>query len=816
MTETVILLVIFLAAVKVFGYFTNKGNDNMTADMGAATYPQISFEYAGHTVNALNGYSQEMDIPSMRDTITPVSGGKLEINIRHYNQTVVSALCSVYSLDGQENLKEINVDNPRKTMTLSFDDTSVLEEEKVLQIVLNLEGGKSVYYYTRIVDASDKNAGDCLDYIQNYHENAMAKAENTGVGAALEPNSEGDNTTLQHVTIHSDYDHVTWGGLEPQVEGSETWLIKELNDTSCSVQLLYQVRTKGEENEEDVSKVREFFRVRYDTAAGKGVLLDYDRTMNQIFDPAKTILSEKGLLLGIADADVSYMVNKDGTKVAFVQADELWHYNRDTDEISKVFSFASTENTDERNLTAQHKIGLLEMDKSGNASFAVYGYMNRGDHEGEVGIAVYSYNAGQNSVEEKAFIATDKSYGYTLHELGKMVYYSANKNMLYVISDGTLYEIDVEKSRVKELKSGLAEGQYVVSENRKMVACQTGDSRESMTEVQVLNLSSGNERTVTCADDEVIRPLGFMGTDFVYGLAKKSDIGETVSGRTVIPMYKIEIESSKGKVVKTYEQKDTYTLSAAFEENMITLERVKKTGDTYKSVAEDHITNNEEKTESNIYTETYSTTLKQTQVRITYSDGIEDKEPKVLKPKQILHERPKVFSFGNGGSSKGDEESKSEEKYVVYGCGEMQGVYGNAGDAVRQADACSGVVVTSGQEYVWERGNRYLQYSITEKDDVLESLTSELKSGTSPVEAVQQINDGSYLDLTGCTTEELMYIINTDRPVVAMRSEKKAIVLVGYTETTMTYIDVDSGDTKTVDVEEIEQMTEKSGNTYIA
>ena len=49
-----------------------------------------------------------------------------------------------------------------------------------------------------------------------------------------------------------------------------------------------------------------------------------------------------------------------------------------------------------------------------------------------------------------------------------------------------------------------------------------------------------------------------------------------------------------------------------------------------------------------------------------------------------------------------------------------------------------------------------------------------------------------------------------------MRSEKKAIVLVGYTETTMTYIDVDSGDTKTVDVEEIEQMTEKSGNTYIA
>ena len=105
--------------------------------------------------------------------------------------------------------------------------------------------------------------------------------------------------------------------------------------------------------------------------------------MEQIFDVTKQILNEKGLLLGIAKPDTPYMDNEEGTRVAFVQADELWNYNKEDDELSLIFSFNSGEGKDERNLTAQHEIKLLDMDKKGNLSFAVYGYMNRGEHEGD-------------------------------------------------------------------------------------------------------------------------------------------------------------------------------------------------------------------------------------------------------------------------------------------------------------------------------------------------------------------------------------------------------------------------------------------------
>ena len=55
LTDAGILLLVFIAAVIGFSLYTNKGNANLTADMGAATFPQISFSYNGYTLNTLNG-----------------------------------------------------------------------------------------------------------------------------------------------------------------------------------------------------------------------------------------------------------------------------------------------------------------------------------------------------------------------------------------------------------------------------------------------------------------------------------------------------------------------------------------------------------------------------------------------------------------------------------------------------------------------------------------------------------------------------------------------------------------------------------------
>lgn len=803
--EAGVLIIVFIIAVLGFSYYTNKGNDNMTADMGAATYPQVSFSYQGYALNMLSGYAKAMDIPAMRDTITPVTNQRLEINVQAYGNKISSASYTIYTLDGEEKLKEEKVKNPGENITADLSDEGLMDEERVLEISLYTED-KTIYFYTRIVNASDASVMECLDYIRNFHESALGKVEGAGVGAAIEPSEEGDNTSFLHVTIHSDYDHVSWGSLEPEVEKGERWNIKEINSNSISVQLEYRVRCKGEENETDVYAVKEFFRVRHIADAQKTYLLNYDRTMEQIFDATKQVLNEKGVLLGIAPKNISYMVNDDGSVVSFVVANELWNYNKDTDEVSQVFSFADAENSDVRNLVTKHEIKLLEMDETGNTIFAVCGYMNRGSHEGEVGIAVYYYDMEKNSVEEKVFISSDKSYENVINEMSRLVYYSASRNMLYIMVEGTLYEFDVEMEENTALVEALNEDQYVVSEDGHLVAYQENGDLNTATKVVVKNLESGKERTAECESDECIRPLGFVKNDFVYGVAKTADTGKTVSGEITVPMYKVEIQNSKSEIVKTYQADGTYVLDAYLKDNMVTLNRAVKDGNTYTSTSQDYITNNTEKEKSNIYLESYATDLKETQVRLTFEDGISDKEPKVLRPKQIVMEDPVVVEF---------EDVTHADKYYVYGYGQLQACCEKAGEAIRLADSYSGVVVDATQNYIWERGNRDLQYTITDKDDVIQRIADRLKQKEAPVDIMKSLNDDRYLDLTGCATEELLYIINQGSPVIGMLNAENSVILIGYTDAVVIYVDPETGERSSVTYEEMDQMTQGSGNTYI-
>ena len=85
-----ILVAVFIVAVIVFSYFTNKGNDNMTADMGTATFPQVTFSYEGYSLNTLSGYSEKREITSVRDSITPVSGERLDVEIETYDNKINS------------------------------------------------------------------------------------------------------------------------------------------------------------------------------------------------------------------------------------------------------------------------------------------------------------------------------------------------------------------------------------------------------------------------------------------------------------------------------------------------------------------------------------------------------------------------------------------------------------------------------------------------------------------------------------------------------------------------------------------------------
>lgn len=48
--------------------------------------------------------------------------------------------------------------------------------------------------------------------------------------------------------------------------------------------------------------------------------------------------------------------------------------------------------------------------------------MNRGDHEGEVGTAVYHYDGLVHTIEEEIFIPSDVSYEILKAQMGQLMY----------------------------------------------------------------------------------------------------------------------------------------------------------------------------------------------------------------------------------------------------------------------------------------------------------------------------------------------------------------------------------------------------------
>lgn len=821
-----ILTFVFLIAVIVFSFLTNQGNADMTADMGGATLPRIQIVSGEYEINPLVGYVSEMNVGKMRSTITPVDfQSGITLRIEEGVLPIKALTYEVCSSDGKEILYKEKRKEIGEEPSLTFPGLELADREAILKLTLHTEK-QDIYYYTRICTKEGTDSDACLAFAERFHNMTFGKENTESIAAYLENGTEDDETeNLQKVTIHSDAEHLTWGELRPQIKGEVSRSIKEISGNYMTIVYDYEVECAGEQDETEVYQIREYLKVRY--AEGTEYLLDYERTMEQELDASGNVLDNNGILLGIAKEELPYMANEAGTIVSFVQAGELWNYNQSQDALSLVFSFADSEGYDIRNLCKEHEIQIVSVNEQGDTTFKVIGYMNRGEHEGEVGTAIYFFDIEKNFVEEKAFIPDNISSEILLKEQEQLVYYNEQQEVLYAMKEGTLYKVDLEKGKKEALVENLEKDRYVSSKDGRLLAYQTVSSLENAEEVKVLDFVTGKERTVTCSSGEFIRPLGFISEDFVYGIGRKEDAGAFVTGEHVCPMYKLEIRDTDNEVVKTYQADQVYVTGVTVEEKMLILDRVVKNESVYTAVAKDYITSNEEVEKSNISVETYTSDEKERQVRIKYESGISDKKPKLLKPKQVLFENPVLIPF---------EEEGEAEVFYTYGKGKLLGIYASAADAIRQANENQGLVVSESQKYVWERGNRSLVYDIAgvdlspyqEGNTLAAALNrlfayegktvdaaGEMAAGKKPIEILQEQFLGNVLDLHGCSPEELCYILGKGTPIIAMTDLNNAVLLIGYNDSMITYVKPDTGEKVSVPYEELEALTVASGNTYL-
>lgn len=840
-----VTFLVFVVALLVANKVLNKGNTDMTQDLYPASLPIIYMNVNDEYINPHHGYTVEMEGNYLRESITPLMANRsIAFKADLYDAVIAKVSYEVRPLDMSRLIEDTEVtdftyENNEIYANITLKDLIDDEVEYMLIIKLTTSSGEVIRYYVRVINKSELSIGDKISFVRDFSAKTFNKDTAEEIRQYMESNAEGDNSSYGYVNIHSSFNQLTWGNLAPMLKTSKDVELLEIDSSTASILLSYQVEIQSE-----IHNVSEFFRV--EKGKDRIYLMEYERIMDQVFDEDKNVVVNGKILHGIVHENIERIENDNGTIIAFVQQDALYSYDTTTNTMARLFSFRDKENDDSRTRFGKHGIKPLEIDGVGNVRFIVYGYMNRGNHEGEVGVALYFYDKSMNTIEEELFIPYRKSFEILEKDIKRLAYLSP-RGQLFLLMDGSVINIAVNTRQVRIMQDSISETSFYSSDDQKMIAWQIGD--KNYNEIQIFELDTLKSSVIVASSGEMVMPLGFMDSDLVYGCARISDVTTDDTGRTLIPMYSVRIQDESGVLLKEYKHDGIYILDTKKQENMLVLRRAVRDEETgvLTSVDDDQIMNN--KVETTFKNKMGSVVTDDTET--TYQT-ILYKQPdggslKVTNPKQIVFEGERNIEL---------EDNDTLTKFYVYAKGDLVEIYTDSADCVNAAQENHGIVVDKRMAYVWESENRQSKVTLNNLDleeasndssqedssndedgemqetaisnksyakcldimlksrGIYKNTEAELSKNT-VIGVLRDNIDGHALELSGCNLSAVLYYVSKGYPVMAMTGRGNAVLIVGYDAKNTILYDPAQMKTYKMGMNDSTLWFEQNGNRFI-
>ena len=829
--KLITILIAFFLGIVTTSYLYNKGNMDMTAHMAEATLPVMYFEYEGNLINQTFGYTSQIDASCLRDAVMPLNDKRLvSIALEKYNAKIEGVSYEVRSSDMEHLIQNGEVENMEESGqylkgTIKIKDLLETAEEYILVFRVQLENYEDVKYFARITDSSDLLIEACTEFALDFHNATLDSNNIYPITQYLETDTARKETSLAKVDIHSKYKTVIWDGIKVERLDDPSITYLELEDDVVSLNLDYYVNFQNENGENEKYKVQDYFRVRQTNI--RMYLLDYERTTERVFSSANQVFEDKSLNLGLQWEEIPHMSNEEGSVVNFVVSDELWSFDIAQNKLSKVFSFKN--GNDMRGLHDEFDIQLINIEDSGSMDFIVTGYMNRGRHEGQTGVAVMRYDGLTNTTEELLFIESSASAEVISHTVGELLYISYDDKM-YISYGKNIFAIDLNVKSVETLTEGLTADKYIISRDGDMIAWQHGTDRFSSTEITTMDMKTGIRQHYKAKDGEYILPLAFSSDDLLYGICAEEDVAEDFAGNTLFPIYQVRIMNNKGELVRDFDyySKNKYVISATVENNRINLECVSKNADgTYSQALVEAITSAEEEVVDAVTLSEVKHAVKKTEYVFGFKGKVEGRRKEII-PKQVLFEGDRTLSL----------EGEENVAFYSYGKGNVTGIHSELRKAILTAFDDMGVVTDQNGQVVWERGNRKTRSVLTlangiepldavgsleaairillEQEGVYADVNTALENGRSPYQILKQNSKKQPENFTGCNLNSVLYYVSEGNPVLAMTDANSAELIVGYDAQNIYVMNPISGTVSKMGQKDATAKYEACGNVFFS
>ena len=839
-TRILVLICIFFGSIFVVNKIHNAGVEEVSVEMEQATLPIVYVRYEETFINTLHGYTGKVDTTYFRDTITPMDYGQtIELWADQGSENYDGyeyELRSQYQGDLIENgeVTEQQHDEGYDKIRITF--RTQLEELQEYVLVLKAMSGEdtAVRYYTRVVVENDFHAGKLLEFVGNFNDALFdkEKAEEI-ITKSIEPNEDGNNEYLSQVNIHSSFDTITFANLNPARLTKPIPGIKEIDDSYAIIQLKYMISATENKVLENYY-VTEDYRVRY--VDEKTVyLLDYNRNQEALFTTDNVDITANCFKMGVVDEEDFQLVTADEEeKAAFVQARQLWYYDYKGGTITNVYGFCQDDNyTDSRVTYDENNIKILRMSDEGNLTFAVYGYMNRGEHEGKVGISVYQFDAEKDRMQEVLFIENNKPYNILKDDMETLLYLNKDGEFYYFDND-CIVKVDTTTLQSEIFIEDVLNEHLAVSEDNHLIGYPNQMLPENTDKATVLDLDTKESREITADVGERLETIGFVDKDLVLGKIREGDIETALDGTVTCPISSIDIIDENNKVVKDYGTTGVYVMNATAKDGVVYLDRVRKINGVFEPTTQDFITYKEEEQGDRITT------------AYKFSDNAYNQMYMSFPNYMFVVERPKLM-ITRAAVNEEDTTVKitfdhTNKKYYAYGQGRYMTDYLSLNEAVRVAYENAGVVLDENGVIVWRKiavkdyhtvADKIDLYTVSDVEDTLaaciymmgvyeeknpefSAMQQDLADGVPPEQVILKYTGRQGTDITGCDFENGLYYLCKDAPVITRFADGTYVLVTSYNGQKIRYINP----LETPDIveprEEFEQKVRDSGNVFIS
>lgn len=810
-----ILAAIFVAAVILYFTFNRQSQNQdgtVFAAMQDAALPVVYVRMYDRDMNGMHGYRQDMGQVTARDSLTILPPDRaLSIRIADSDEEILGIRYEIRSLDLERLVENTRLESWEQgedgvSAVLPIQNLLTKEREYLLRLDIDTKRYGTVYYYTRIMWTDNENIQSMVDLAVDFSASTFDYEKARNLVTYLESNDTEDNSTFGRTTIRSSFSQLTWGRLKMQPAGKVQVTLKELDGIMACVQLNYLASREGDSQNSEYYEVEESFTMKWN--ALRTYLMDYERTVNQIFQGNQSSYSGKRIMLGITNDDRVGVEKSEGGKVLAFRANrDLWSYNQDDRRAVKIFSFREEDLEDVRGSYTSHDIHILHVEDSGDIDFLVYGYMNRGNHEGQMGVACYRYDEGQNAIEERFFIPVKSTYEQLDADIRQLAARTST-DMLYLYVDHAIYGIDLKSNEYMVVADALVTGNYAISSDKKRIAWQEGGKLYESESLNLMDLETGEKIEIRGENGDLVRTLGFVGRDLVYGLARKGDLW-IVNGRTRdLPMYALEIMNDQMEIESRYEKEGSYISGVTVEDSRVHLNRVSRLSEeSYIEGQEDTIVCNEGMGPGELdgigwYASQDKGKLYFVQVDNEIRGG---RNVRVLTPKRVGFDNAEILELKSNYQVQGIE-------FFAYGGGHLLGSFQDFTKAVQLAYDHMGMVVNKNQQILWNRVDRNGAASIREPLTAYAPLSRHLEGFSTS----RAYSDGvTLLDARGCTMTQMLYFVGQGIPVLAYTGEGEYLLIHGFDQYNVTVYNPATRESMKVGLNDSTEYFRLRGNDFV-